>query len=481
MASAIETGIRKTVSSGVMGVARVSARLRRRSGDHPYLSGIHAPMEDELTLTELPVEGAIPAGLDGRYLRIGPNPIAPNPATYHWFIGDGMIHGLRIAGGKALWYRNRWVRSAEVASALGEPPVPAIGGRERGTVNTNVVGHAGRTWALVEAGNCPAEIGEELETVAFNPFDGTLAGPFSAHPHRDPGTGALHAICYRGDVQDTVWHTVVGADGRVVREEPIAVEHGPSIHDCAITERFVLVFDLPVTFSMKTLLGGHAFPYRWNPAHRARLGLMSKDGSAADIRWVDVDPCYVFHPCNAFEEADGTVIVDVCAHDRMFDAGHDGPNGSRVAFERWTVAPGAERVERRTIDAEMQEFPRFDQRLTGRRYRYAYTMAAENPHDMPGLIADTRLFRHDLEASTREVHDFGPHSHPGEFEFVPRAPDSAEDDGWLVGLVVDMDSGTTDFVVLDAARFGDAPVATVRLPHRIPPGFHGNWVASGEG
>src|SRR4051812_14648681 len=90
--------------------------------DNPYLNGIHAPIDEEMTIEQLEVTGTIPAALDGRYLRIGPNPIVPDPATHHWFTGDGMVHGLRLQQGRALWYRNRWVRSAGVSAALGEAP-----------------------------------------------------------------------------------------------------------------------------------------------------------------------------------------------------------------------------------------------------------------------------------------------------------------------------------------------------------------------
>lgn len=475
MASVIEKTIRKTVTSGIMGMSKLNAAMKTRSTDHPYLTGIHRPMNEEITLTELKVDGEIPAGLDGRYLRIGPNPVTPpNPATYHWFVGDGMAHGLRIRNGKAEWYRNRWIRSEDVSKALGEPLVPCPESRLRGTANTNIIGQNGRTWAIVEAGNCPVELNDDLETLSINPFDETLKGPFSAHPHLDPETGELHAICYKADVPDKVWHTVVGPDGKVVREEPITVEHGPSIHDCAITKNYVVILDLPVTFSMKTLIGGHPFPYRWNPDHNARVGLLPRNGTSADIIWHDVEPCYVFHPCNAFEREDGSVVIDVVAHDKMFDDGHDGPDGSVSAFERWTMDAKGGAVSRAVIDASSQEFPRFDERLTGKPYRFAYTMAAEGSKDVPGLINDTRLYRYDLETDERAIHDFGPRRHPGEFVFVPRG--EGEQNGWLVGLVVDMNDDSTDFVILDAADFTGDPVATIHLPHRIPPGFHGNWV-----
>ena len=184
---------------------------------HPYLSGIHAPLAREVTVTDLQVTGTIPAELDGRYLRIGPNPVTPpNPAAYHWFIGDGMVHGVRLEGGKAQWYRNRWVRSKAVSAALGEAAAPGPRNGMSDTANTNVLGHAGKTWALVEAGGFPVELSETLDTVAHNPFEGTLKASFSAHPHLDPLTGEMHAICYAGTDPTTIRHVVVGKDGKII-------------------------------------------------------------------------------------------------------------------------------------------------------------------------------------------------------------------------------------------------------------------------
>ncbi|NML05137.1 carotenoid oxygenase family protein [Sphingomonas sp. G-3-2-10] len=473
MASTVETAIRSAVTSGVMTLAKVNRALASAK-PNPFVEGIHAPMGEELTIGDLPVTGTIPAQLDGRYLRIGPNPIDPQPGG-HWFTGDGMVHGLRIEGGKALWYRNRWTRSADVSRALGEAPIPSPRG-DTSIVNTNVLGHAGRTWALTEAGVAPIELGETLESLAYNAFDGTLQHSFTAHPHLDPLTGELHAICYKGQDQSHVWHTVVTAEGKVRREEPVAVEHGPSIHDCAITARYAIVLDLPVTFSMRALIGGARFPYKWNPAHKARVGLLPREGRGDEIIWCDVDPCYVFHVANAYDAPDGTVILDVAAHTTMFAESTVGPDSAHSAFERWTVDPKAGRVTRTVIDDNPQEFPRPDERRFGQPYRYAYTMAL---NEGAGFLPANHLIKHDLEAGTRQIHAFGADRYPGEFVFVPTHADAAEDEGWLIGLVVHHPAETTDLVIIDAAKFEGAPVASVRIPHRVPPGFHGNWVAKG--
>jgi carotenoid cleavage dioxygenase-like enzyme len=76
-----------------------------------HLAGNYAPVTDELTAYDLPVTGAIPPELTGWYLRNGPNPHEAN--TGHWFLGDGMVHGVRLESGRAKAYRNRWVRTKQ--------------------------------------------------------------------------------------------------------------------------------------------------------------------------------------------------------------------------------------------------------------------------------------------------------------------------------------------------------------------------------
>jgi carotenoid cleavage dioxygenase-like enzyme len=439
---------------------------------NPYLTGVHTPMRQELTIENLPVTGTIPLALDGRYLRMGPNPRTPNPAKYHWFSGDGMIHGIRIEKGRALWYRNRWIRSTAVSKALGEERVE--GPRNAfDTVNTNVVRFARRTLGLVEAGSTPVEIGERLETLRYTDFGGTLHGSFTAHPHVDPLTGEMHGICYDVSRRRAIRYVVVTPEGRVRREVKIPIRHGPMIHDCAFTRRFAIILDLPVTFSLLAGITGHSFPYRWRSSHAARVGLLPREGDAADIIWCPIEPCYVFHAVNSYDATDGTVILDVIVHDRMFSRIKAGPDSQRSGLERWIIDPATRRVERITIDPTPQEFPRPDERRLGQPYRYAYTMA------MTGWFLGSGLYKHDLQAGTRQTHDFGPQRHPCEFMFVPAHAEAEEDEGWLIGFVIDAREKATDLVILDARNFEAAPQASIRIPHIVPPGFHGNWLQNG--
>ncbi len=471
MASVLENAIRGAVTAGVVKVAEFNRG--RLDAANPFMGGIHTPMTEELTLEDLSITGEIPPELDGRYVRIGPNPQHTTGKGHHWFVGDGMVHGVRLTHGRADWYRNRYIRSKALEGAGGLKAAP---GPRRGmsdTVNTNVIQVNGKTLALVEAGSYPAELSAELETIAYSNFGGGLAGSFTAHPHEDPATGEFHAICYDGGNPNEIRHVALDRQGRVLCELPIAVEHGPSIHDCALTRNYVVIFDLPVTFSMKALIAGHKFPYRWNREHTARVGLLARDGDASDISWHDVDPAYVFHVANSFEDEQGRVVIDCCAYETMFDGPMAGPFGRSLGFERWTVDPAGGPVERRTLDARPQEFPRPDERFFARAYRYAWSVALPEVASEEFFAAAT-LYRHDLETGETIEHSFGPAAVPGEFVFVPRSAEAAEGEGWLMGYVIDRVSCTTDLAILDAMTLED--VARVHIPHVVPPGFHGNWL-----
>lgn len=474
-AALIGSGVRAVASPVVSGIAAFNRwRLPPRDAPHPLLTGIHEPMREELTIETLQVEGTIPAELSGRYVRIGPNPAAPDPRSYHFFTGDGMLHAIRISGGKAAWYRNRWIRSNEVAKARKVEPAP--GPRHIfDTVNTSVLGHAGGAYALVEAGSTPVRFGEMLDEQRFDDFGGTLPASFTAHPRRDPVTGELHAICYEATNPTQVRHNVIAADGRVRRSVVIPVRDGPLIHDCAITARYVIVLDLPLTLSLRVVLSGHGFPYRWNPAHPARLGLLPREGEAEDIVWIALDPCFVFHTVNSYDREDGCVVLDVIAYPAMFGGDNDGPDIMPRGLERWIVDPVSRSVSISTIDATPQEFPVIDGRRQGLQHRFAYTLGLP-PTLGDQMLGDEPLIRHDLAAGSRTTHRFGAGRIPGEFVFVSRSAQAEEGDGWLIGLVINADQRTTDLEIIDAMAFEEPPVATIRLPHRVPPGIHGAWL-----
>ncbi|MFL5255597.1 MAG: carotenoid oxygenase family protein [Rhodopila sp.] len=438
-----------------------------------YLEGPFAPVHTEVTETDLTVTGTLPHELNGLYVRIGPNPIdVPNPALYHWFLGPGMVHGVRLRDGKALWYRNRWIGTDSVQRRLGRPEAPGPRRGSMDVVNTNIIGHAGHLWALVEGMALPVELDGELNTLRHGLFAERTKRSFSAHPRLDPATGELHAICYDVMIRNRVDYVVIGADGRLLREVRVPVRHGPMIHDSAMTRSSVVILDLPVTFSMGAVLRGRPLPYTWNTRHPARVGLLPRTGDADAVRWFEIEPCFAFHIVNAYDADDGSTVVDVVAYPRIFEKQRKGLQGGHGRMERWTLDPARAQVKRSVISEFRQEFPRCDDRLAGRPYRYAYSIGVAFD-----AIGPQPLYRHDLWTGAIDRHDYGPSHMPAEAVFVPRHANAAEDDGWLLAFVYDLSDDSSTLVVLDASDPSGEAVATVWLPARVPLGFHGNWIA----
>ncbi len=447
------------------------------AASNPYLEGNMAPVPDEITVENLPVTGEIPEQLDGRWLRNGPNPIDTSGDPAHWFVGDGMVHGVRIRGGRAEWYRNRWVRSESVAAHLGTEVPPGDDGR--GGPNTSVGAFAGSIWAMVEAGGRPARLTDELETIAYDDFGGTLPNGFTAHPKYDRDTGELHAVCYSyPDVADHVQYMVVGPDATVTKLVEVPVADMPMIHDMSLTASKAIVYDLPVTVDIEMAMQGASFPMKWNPDHGARVGLLDRGADTADdIVWVDVPLSYVFHPLNAYDTDDGKVVLDICRYDKMFDLDLLGPVGdSTPTLDRWTVDPATRTVHTERIDDRGHEFPIVSGRYSNTRHRFGYTSSiGANGSDEETWFSGTNKIDFDSGAVT--VHDHGPGRGGAEPLFIPRDGGTAEDDGWLMVLVYDQGANSSDLVLLDAQDISGPEVARISLPRRVPNGFHGAWVS----
>ena len=447
-----------------------------------FLHGSFAPVTEEVTALDLPVTGRLPAELTGRYLRNGPNPLGLDDPNYHWFMGAGMVHGVRLRDGRAEWYRNRWVRSKAVAQARGEQwPGGPVHEHMDFAANTHIIGHGGRTLATVEAGPLPYELSYELDTIGPCDFGGTLPGGLAAHTKLDHHTGELHAIAYFW-AWDHVQHVVVDAAGQVTSTTDVPVADGPMMHDFALTRSYVVLLDLPVTFSLNAVSEGRELPYVWNPEHQARVGLLPRDGSGG-VRWIEIEPCWVFHCLNAYDDADGRVVVDLCQYSESFDVATLWAAHGPVTLDRWNIDPAAGKVTQQRLNDRGQEFPRVDDRIVSRPHRYGYSAvigevnrAISADGDFTDDAFANALIRHDLVAGTVQTHEFGRDATVGEAVFAPSATDAAEDDGYVMAFVHNPERGASDLVILAAQDFTGEPVATVHLPARIPLGFHGSWI-----
>ncbi len=450
----------------------------------PFLTDNYAPLLLEGEAFDLPIEGELPRELHGTLYRNGPNPQFAPRGRHHWFDGDGMIHAFRLRDGRAS-YRNRWVRTARFSleRAAGEALFgglgdlasgdPRVAGATPNAANTNIVWHGGRLLALWEGGPPHALDPVTLETLGPHDFGGRLVGSMTAHPKLDPETGEMGFFGY-GFVPPFLRYHVADAQGRLLRSTEIDVPWASMMHDFVMTSRHVIFMVLPATLRLENVERTGS-PIGWEPELGARIGVMPRGGSSADVVWFEIDPCFVFHPMNAWDDG-GRVVTEVCRYPRLplfAGAGTQGLEDLDAKLTRWTLDLAGGGVKEERLDDACVEFPRFDERRAGLRYRHGYAAGIHPGGAAPRLV--NAIFHWDFATGKRRQHVVPPHDVVGEPIFVPRHAGAEEGDGWLLVVVYRGEQKRSDLLVLDARDVDRAPIATVQLSHRVPFGFHGNW------
>jgi carotenoid cleavage dioxygenase-like enzyme len=429
-----------------------------------WLRGPYAPTFSEVHVADLEIEGALPPSLNGVYIRNGANP--PSGHAAHWFLGDGMLHGLRLEGGKARWYKNAYVKTTSHLDPKDPLDMAAMMDKTRSAANTSIVRHAGRFLAL-EEGHFPYEVTTTLETKGPVDFEGKLSTAFTAHPKMCPETGEMLGFGYQVFPPFVTYHRF-NAQGQLVQSTDIPMQGPTMVHDFAVSRRHAIFMDLPVVFNLEDAMAGR-MPFSWSETYQARIGVMPRDGGAEGLRWFDIEPGYVFHVLNAFDEGTA-VVVDAARYDRMWSkAGAFGESAARLTRYRLDLQTGA--VTQTLLDSAGIEFPRIDERRAGLPNRYGYAVETEPAGETPQL--KTRLFKYDLKAGSREDANFEEGVMLGEPVFADAGP--GEDEGYVMTFAHLPDGQSSELVVLDAQSFAKGPIARVKIPHRIPIGFHGGF------
>jgi carotenoid cleavage dioxygenase len=456
---------------------------------HPQLRGNFAPIGMESDAHDLIVHGEIPAELDGTYYRNGPDPQHAPRGQHHWFAGDGMIHAFRIADGRCS-YRNRWVRTRkwELERAAGESlfapfdPMnsdPSVAGIDSTLANTNIVWHGGRLLAL-EEGHAPFELDPvTLESLGEWRFDDALEGPMTAHPKLDPETGEMLFFGYMaaGPFTPDIRYNVVDAAGRLTRSETFQAPFSSMVHDFLTTAEHAIFPIFPLTGSMERAMEGRP-PFAWEPDLGTHVGVLRRDAGVDSMVWFDHDPCYVFHPMNAWSEGE-TVFADLMRYEQapLFpnpDGSPGDPSKTEAVLVRWELdlAGNSRAVKETELDDLAGEFPRLDERRTGLSYRHGFYGCAERGSDSATFNAVAHI---DHATGARKVARFADGDGVSEPLFVPRTPDAPEGDGFVLLLVYRAAEHRSDLLILDAAAIDETPLARIQIPVRVPYGFHGNW------
>ncbi len=459
----------------------------------PFLSGNFAPLSFEADAHDLPVRGEVPRDLRGTLFRIGPNPqFAPRDADYHWFIGDGMVHAFHVESGRVS-YRNRWVQTpkylAERAAhralhgSWGNPTTadPSVIGQDGGVANTNIVHHAGKLLALEEQHPPFAVDAGTLASQGYWDFAGALAaGRFTAHPKIDPGTGEMVFFGYSvgGFFTTTIVWGVIDQAGRLVRQEMFEAPYSAMLHDFLVTKNHVLFPIFPLTGSLERAMAGQP-AFAWEPEKGVHVGVMNRNGGAPTLRWFRCDPCYVFHGMNAYEEGN-TLVAHVMQYQAppLFSDASGVPLDSSetvARLHRWTFDLGAasDAFRREPLDDLPADFPRLDERYSLHPYRHGYYAAADGKKSA-GVF--DLLVHFDLETGKRALYRVAAGDAFSEPVFVPRGASAPAGDGYLLATIHRAAEKRSDFAIFDASALEDGPLALVELSHRVPFGFHGNWL-----
>ena len=462
------------------------------TGASPYLDGPYAPVAEELSVDDLEVVfGAIPNDLAGTFIRNGANPRLPPKGRYHWFDGDGMVHAVRLDGGQAS-YRNRFVRTHGLAAEVeaGEPlwtgilePVDLRNPRGpfKNTANTDLVFHAGKLLALWWQSGVPYALAlPDLSTRGEELFGKNHVAGISAHPKVDPVTGEMMFMTF-GMRAPYLSYGVIDAQGELSHFVPIESVPGPRYqHDIAITERFTILMDLPMYADPEMLKVGKS-RVRFFRDQPARFGLVPRHGK--DVRWFEAEPCYVYHTINAWENESGNEVVMVgCRINDPLVGDKSNPVETRpipaIGLQRlepylheWRFDLVTGKVTERRLGDVMVEFPRMDNRRLGRRSRYSFNPKVAHA---PTLIFDG-LMKHDFETGADVIHAYPDGWSAGEAVVCPRTGSTGEDDAYVLTFALEHATGRSELWISSARDFG-APIARVRIPGRVPAGYHAWWV-----
>ncbi len=462
----------------------------------PYLRGNYAPIAEEHVHRDLTCTfGQVPNDIAGTFVRNGANPARPPAGRHHWFDGDGMVHALELADGRAS-YRNRWIRTAGfVAEQQAGAPLwtgllePIDRQNPRGpyknTANTDLVYHHGRllaTWWI--CGDAYVLRLPDLETCGADDFKSTYDRGMTAHAKVDPRTGEL--VFLRYDVRPPFLSCgVLDADGRLAHYTDIELP-GPRLqHDLALTENYTVLLDMAMHEDPALLRQGKVRVkfFRDKPS---RFGVLPRRGAGSSVRWFDVSPCYIYHTVNAWEDGDEVVVLACRIDDPMVGDPGNAPSarvvpsiaaqllGARLCRWRLNLRTGA--VHEELLDDEIAEFPRIDPRRTGAPSRASYhqRLAEDITLRFDGIV------RYDHVRGGKTTYRYPDGQFGSEVAFAPRVGSSEPDDGYLLSFVADETSASAEAWIFAASEVERGPLARLAIPTRVPTGFHGLWIDHAE-
>ncbi|KAM0054745.1 putative 9-cis-epoxycarotenoid dioxygenase [Helianthus debilis subsp. tardiflorus] len=482
--------------------------LPKTSDPRVQISGNFAPVPEQSPNHNLTVVGTIPNCITGVYVRNGANPLYEPISGHHLFDGDGMVHAVSFHGDSVsysckLTETHRLVQERET----GRPVFPkAIGelhghfgvvrlvllyartlfglvdpSKGMGVANAGLIYFNNRLLAMSED-DLPYHIrvttSSDIETVGRYDFFGTLGCAMIAHPKIDPVTGEMFALSYDVVRKPYLKYFKFTKDGKKSPAVDIQLDVPTMMHDFAITENYVVLPDQQVVFKLEEMAKGGS-PVVYDNNKMSRFGILSKNATTSDdIIWVDSPETFCFHFWNAWEEPETNevIVIGSCMNppDSIFNDNNNNDHLECILSEirlnlktgKSTKSPILQGSNHLNLEAGMVNSYKL-----GRKTRFAYLAIAEPWPKVSGFAK--------VDLVTRETKKvmYGEERYGGEPFFVPSCSGSErEDDGYVLVFVHDEKMWESELQVINAMTM--EMEALVKLPSRVPYGFHGTFIRS---
>ena len=460
---------------------------------NPYISGPFAPIFEEIVADNLEVIGEIPKDINGAYMRNGPNPKYTPIGHYHWFDGDGMVHALYLQNGKAI-YKNKWVRTIDfneddkVGKALWDGVMGKMKKNKmnkrlplKDTANTAVFFHNKYLYAGWYMCGCVYKMNPwNLETEGRTTFGDTLKTGLMAHVKVDFDTDEVMFFDY-GPTPPFLTYGIIKND-KVVHFSEIDVP-GPRIpHDMAITKNYSILMDLPLVMDEEALKYGRS-KIVFNQELQSRFAIIPRYGDNKTVRWFTANPCYIYHVVNAWEEGD-EIIMDVCRNEEPNPQKNEKDPIEKLKaylrlvanYHRYRFNLKTGQTKEETIDDAFCEFPMINAFKQGQKTRYSY----HQKFDVSDVIRFEGIVKYDTNNNSSQTYMYGDGNFGSESPFIPREGAIEEDDGYIITFITNEHTKKSEARILDAKDIASEPLATIKLPQRVPLGFHGCWMPGEE-
>ena len=461
--------------------------------DNPYLHGLYAPVHRETTSASLVAEGEIPGDLNGAYFRNGPNPQFSPEDTYHPFDGDGMVHAIYFNSGEAS-YCNKYIHTpallddrehnrALLTGVMGKFDYEALATGIKDTANTDILLYNKRLIASWYLAGFPENLSPKtLESISAFELEDRSFHRMSAHSHIDYSSGELLFMDY-GDEAPYMTFGLADSNGKLINEIPIDLPGPRAPHDLGFTTNYAILHDHPFFHNMDIL---KKYGRRVVEFHRdlpTRYAVVPRNGTTHDVRWFECDPGYVLHVTNCWEE-DDWIVMDGCRSTNPMPTPdqNEGALASMLSYMRleannyrWRFNLKTGEVREGALDDLNTEFNKPNTFLAGTKTRYAYHQRIPLKHEGGGVLSFSGLIKYDNETGCHDEWSYGRGVFGSEAVFAPKDHSQSEDDGYVITIITDTNQWQSQALVFDAQDISLGPMTRIKLPQRVPAGFHASW------